>query len=1461
MGNCGSGPSEAKSAERGTQRLIKTDVGEPAPWEGPKKEVHEIPEDELAARVFKRMFLLLTGLFYTVISGLVLVVPGSANEGFPLYLPPELVADKVALNFLEVALVATFLRGIGYFTLAGNNYEEIMFASIFNKLAMALFAGMWWSSGQMPTSLFFYVMVGDFGSMMITLLLMLMYPETLRRQRRVLLFFVPPKIGRPIRAYFLEAEGYFQLVLYLLLTIPLLARMFENAPHEWVGKDPGSVGEMAGIVLPPKSYRLGMFQIACFWMANMYWYYIPAGRRASKGVMAMARQQRLFMIGWWIWQHYVVGDNEHNLLNLAGTLAFLFLFADVYNKMWHDYFSPIGDDEHDSAPNLEDGGTTSSYLVFVQAQLSYQSRWVLANAGNLAIVSQVWMWFSSTGLPFIHYTYQFLPGHMELAYKLHVTDYSLVFLYAILALVIFPLVPSHPTSQLVLKAATYCVPLLGWWYALQAKSLMHLNGGSPWFQSWFALGIGTLYTDICVDYTFWLGFLAFKVVAVLILAAVALYAIGSPLSAVAELGRALTTKEAAAAIKKVSVQHATMLIVFSGFWMFIACSGLSGPNKSNGIAWAPAPVGSPLAAEIHRYDILLALALPLGGSMLGESTSVAYAKAGTALLVVAAWLYALAVKISAHAGSAASFHQSWVDQFGVPAFANTGADVFSWLAFVLLNFVAFPVVAVAVLRGSSLNMLRARNPRAQQMTTPELLSFNRGVFFTHAVLLMLVSGAWAILTSSGLWGPAGKTGALFGSFPVANPPVLKVSLVDLVSVLTFGCLGLLLDYVPVNLPGQRERIDRYTWYVVVFVWVYTLVNKLMANVGEDDLLTWPGLGAFGEWRDPLTLSLTHNFVDVVWYVATLLGRAALPIIIFFLIRNSIANFSHSLAARFQTTVHKEPEEEELYFGVLYLQLLSNMVTGTRAYKALEWLSHVVSPPERQYLTVDRIAYSMQEPSKTLRRKYFSAVGVAKDEHGWWFCSEVPEEIDQFQRNEILAAMSAHTIQKDPRTFYEIMRARAFHAAPDWMVWQPLTDELFNDIFHSRFGAELIRKTTAEELKNFNASMQGHVGANTEKVQGNTAASRLRGGAMRAVVTEQMSDVVVCDLTLLLKDAQRKPPDHCYPTPAMKFYFTANELGIKVRAIEMLHITGKDEFYYANGSPEWDFAKRVASSALITAHQIGVHLTHGHFLAESQVVLAYKWLHVDHWIFKWIEPLAGDVQFINETWGKEAILYGTIMDMGPCTTEGLAQIITNAKTIAFEGDDTWHLMKRLQPAYSGVPDKCPWNYRLTATILEGFVRTLATAVADKFYNADDLAMKNFMKSVYWWRPAPSATPTTKAAVIEYMVEFFMNTSYRHDYAHDDYLWHVAKSLPPQIKPAPNPLVPASYLPSKEVYAMTLQIAHALQAGVIETPLEAYYAVYPEPDMRPAVETFVSQVQSLLVLGGPHEHMNQCGSMTH
>ena len=108
----------------------------------------------------------------------------------------------------------------------------------------------------------------------------------------------------------------------------------------------------------------------------------------------------------------------------------------------------------------------------------------------------------------------------------------------------------------------------------------------------------------------------------------------------------------------------------------------------------------------------------------------------------------------------------------------------------------------------------------------------------------------------------------------------------------------------------------------------------------------------------------------------------------------------------------------------------------------------------------------------------------------------------------------------------------------------------------------------------------------------------------------------------------------------------------------------------------------------------------------------------------------------------------------------------------------------------MPEHCPFNYRFTARLLEGYVRELATAIADKYWSPSDVSAANFMKEVYWWKSPPQTV--SKKDTIEWMVGFFMNASYRHDYSHDDYLWKIGHALPTQLMPNPVPSNPSSYL---------------------------------------------------------------------
>lgn len=985
-----------------------------------------------------------------------------------------------------------------------------------------------------------------------------------------------------------------------------------------------------------------------------------------------------------------------------------------------------------------------------------------------------------------------------------------VFVSTVLSLTavhIFPLAPDTPSAKRAVRSATFWLPWVSWWVVAQSKVLMHLSGGSPFFPSWVAEGNGTRFTEFTIDATFWLGYVAYYIATPAALVALALGFGGSVSAPFAALSAAKTMRDASAALRTMMAQQFALLLAAASLWMLVASSGLPMPTQwSTSVAGVPPllALDARIAEQINWYDLLAAFFLVFAGVILADAPQqrLGAVQFAAPLLVGATWLYSIGVKVAAHAGATPMFHRAWLDlygaELGLTQYTSAGADVVSWLAFALLNFVALGAVLYAAAPTFSLAKMAASNPTLAKQTHVELMHYNRTTFHQHAVVMLVTSGLWVMLTSSGFVWPlpsmaGGNVAPLLPSFASPNPAVLRVGMQDLVLANLMCIAALYLDFVPIKLTGQRTAIIVLSRLGLYGLWATSIWTKVMVNAGEDDLPTWPGAGAFGEWRPPSERSTAHTLLDAVWYVANVFGAAISPLAIFYMLRHALADWAKSLQAhrRHRHKAEHAPEETELV--TLWLTLVGRYFERTKAYGVLTILARVFSPPEQQFLTVDRIAYAMQEPSKALRRKHFYELGIERDKFGWWYCSKVPDEIEAFQRNQILPAMAAHTLEKAPSTFFEILRTRLASASPSWMVWTPLTDELFDDMFHSRFGAEILRRPTDAEGAIFARALKDH-GAEVaaRSSDGRTVAEKLRGGALLAASAQMdhKKEMTVCDLSLLTKGCERKT--HLYQTPDVKLYFNANKHGIRCMAIEMIQPDGKTQVTINDRSDEWMFAKRVAAGALVTAHQIGVHLAHGHLLAESQVVLVYKYLDPSHWLFHWIEPLAGDVMFINETWGLEAILYGTIMDMGPMTSKGLIHVIENAKSIAFEGDLTWDIMKRLEPEHCGVPEHCPFNYRFTARILEKFVRELATAVADKFYRAEDEKLAAFLKACYWWRPNPAAQPANKAAVVNYMVEFFMNASFRHDYSHDDYLWHITHALPTQLLPAPDIKRPSSYM---------------------------------------------------------------------
>jgi len=1428
----------------------------------------------------------------TLLLGLAIVlIPGVIGTGFPLYLSKTLADDPIAVDYIRAAATALAMGGLGGIPTALYNRSVLVFASIFNSIALSIQASIAYSLGILPLSLLVIVLATDLGSSLVAVAITYVFPDAIPVDKRALLWAVKAPAVRSARSYAVEVEGYALMTFYLLLSLPWVGRAFVAANSERLGFVDDGINDLSGPCLE-------MFSIATFWLASMYWFYVPAARSMSLGTLRSARLQRIVLLMLVAYVHFTGGDavDHRNLFYTIGLLAALFLGLDYYCTFYDGIFSGYANEDPDAETKLR----ATEHTLYHQDGLSTPARWVTISAAAQFLFTAVWTLLSSSGMPFLFP--KVLPGVAAVAYKIHVQDVLVCFLNALVGLVLLPLIPSSDAAGQRLHAlVAFFVPLVSWWYSLQTKLLMHMQGGSPFLPSWLAEGVGTTFTDIIADATTWGASVALNLILPITLLVIAHRIAPQPF---AELASAKAIGETARPLRALMVQQMLAQVSLSNVWLLVASSGLPMPTQFlTSLIGIPAllPVNASVAEQINRYDLIGALFLVFVGAALPDCgpERLGVVKRAAPLVVGASWFYSLAVKIAAHAGTTPAFHRSWQDMFGTPTHASPAADVLSWLAFALLNFVALPYVTYAFWPCVSLTKMRGANPRFRQQTHVEVMHYNRTMVFQHALVFVWTAGVWALLTSSGLVWPLEALASAnvqppLQSYAKPNPAGWEhVHTQDMLLALQFGIVAIVLDYVPIKLTGAREKIVTNAQLALLTSWALSIWSKVMVNA------IWNGAGSYGHWSyrsGDSTYAKEQGVLDICFVVACTLGYVVSPLFIFFTLRNAIGRFAHSLAIGKKHHVEEAVVENDLWS--MWITLIGRLLVNTKAYHLMALLSRVFAPPEQQFLTVDRIAYAMQAPSKELRRKHFKEVEVSRDEHGWYYCSKVPDAIEKFQRTEILPAMAMHTLEKAPGTFLEIMRTRLFHAAPGWMSYTHLTDELFNDIFHSRFGAEVLRKPTAAERElvksllskkgkyvimrksSTKARLEGavklvqvalspltphlsHLTSHLSHLTSHTVTPHLSHRFVQAAGINFDKELTICDLSLFTKGCERK--EHVFWVPDTKLFFSASSRGIDCVAIEFQHKDGSIEHYVDSGasdSDEWHFAKRLAATALITAHQLGVHLAHGHLLAESQVVLAYKHLTPTHWLFNWVEPLAGDVQFINETWGLEVIIYGTIMDMGPMTSPGLAKILENAKSLAFEGDLTWDLMERLKPEHSGVPEHCPFNYRFTARILQGYVRELATAVADKYWSPADKATINFLREVYWWKAPPNTV--TKKDAIDWMTGFFMNASYRHDYSHDDYLWRIGHALPTVLMANPVPSDPSTYMPNKKIFSMSLQIAHSLQAGVIETPLEAYYYLVEgdaDKDIRLAVDKFVSNVQGLLVLGGRHEHMNQCGSMTH
>ncbi|CAE7153607.1 unnamed protein product [Symbiodinium necroappetens] len=255
--------------------------------------------------------------------------------------------------------------------------------------------------------------------------------------------------------------------------------------------------------------------------------------------------------------------------------------------------------------------------------------------------------------------------------------------------------------------------------------------------------------------------------------------------------------------------------------------------------------------------------------------------------------------------------------------------------------------------------------------------------------------------------------------------------------------------------------------------------------------------------------------------------------------------------------------------------------------------------------------TMSDKAERLRHGYFTEIGasVGEDEMGWPSVepymvhyegyprtggkAATMSEIEYFQRtaiffNLVLCEASEHIFKTGCSTALDLFFVNfagccggAPTSADTELLRSSLDDHFFNEIFNAHFGGTMLRAPLPSEAI--------------------------------------WGDAVVCDLRESLQGFELREGHVYHPC---RVVFRQGKQGLVVEAI----VTG------GAGSPETAYRPDTGTPE--------EHLVYGHMVMETFVALAYKHLSPEHYAFKLLGPVSGDVGFVNRSWGMDMLVNGT-----------------------------------------------------------------------------------------------------------------------------------------------------------------------------------------------------------------------------
>jgi len=350
---------------------------------------------------------------------------------------------------------------------------------------------------------------------------------------------------------------------------------------------------------------------------------------------------------------------------------------------------------------------------------------------------------------------------------------------------------------------------------------------------------------------------------------------------------------------------------------------------------------------------------------------------------------------------------------------------------------------------------------------------------------------------------------------------------------------------------------------------------------------------------------------------------------------------------------------------------------------------------------------------------------------------------------------------------------------------------------------------------------------------------------------------------------------------VRFFFSQDGAGLHLEAIvtksieqvslglpeETVHFKANAASDYKTN--EWLWAKRMAMCCMICAHQFVFHLVFDHMATESFVALAYRYLRIDHYIFRALAPVCGDVGFINRAWGFNMVVgipspgsensEFSSAKHGPTaascfTTKGTITGIRRAKLMMTRADYFWFDEGGYMKGGCGVKESTPFPVRDDARKIWKATLKLATSIVSTHWEQNDTHLKDWWNSIFWGPFQSRRCKMTIENVSEVLATILFVATHRHDFAHskyiaDNHMFFVAMLLHGSKQN------PTSYLPSQELHNEAVAGYIGLHGGNVESPLSCFEEAFPEIDN---VREYAARLRTVM---RESDHLNEYGSMTH